>query len=378
MSGEELYVSEQLEGLHSGNPVISSDDGYIFMNHNSDDNTVGHFTMLSPGEDGVLETVKTSTYNKGPFAPIGIFHNPAEGFYDPIEGVADGTANTNDMLMWGTAPEVSGTTVPNGFTFGFQFPVDFGDAEDVDYFVLGGSRAFRMITPPVISNQGRAAYFAASRSRYYNFIGKENLNRVRFNRGPNSKPEFTGNPQWNGQPCFAAPAVISDESGASVIFAGTASAEFFRMENSFNDSEVESELITKETSSFVYATALLDPMSRAVYYAESSGALHQADFDSLDDLWGTEILGGIQGEMALNEDGSVLYLASTNGQIYAMSVAGAPIAAPTNSPPTPGAPSVAFQPTAEGDDDDDDQPSGGAAKSMMLGVAVVVFSLFLV
>jgi len=402
MSGTELYVSESLDGKHSGNPVISSNGNYVFITHNSEANTVGHFTILS----GALETIVTQTGNDnidGPFAPIGIFHNPAEGFYDPVPGVADGTGNTNDMLLWCLTYQPN-QAVLDGYCFGFQFPIGVAEDEvkDVEYFLLkdantddDGSRGFRTITPPVLANQGRSAYYSASRSQYYNFVGMENLNRARFNRKPNLKLQFEEDLSWRGQAVNSAPVVIPGENDAATVFGGTAGTEFFRLDHAFDENKTVTETtITKSITNPVYATALVDSWKRAVYYVEDNGQLHQSDYTTIEDLWLLSISGGVEGEMAINEDGSVVYAASKTGKIYGINVAepymsappsmfttDGPTAAPTTAAPTM-EPIPTSSPTPGPTKDDDDfateapTASGAVAKPLSLGFALVVSIFF--
>jgi hypothetical protein len=393
MSGTQLSESPKLDGVHSGTPVISDFGSYVFLTHNSDGLTIGHFTILNES----LELVVTLSNQDAAFAPIGIYHSPAEGFYDAIPGVADGTGNTNDMLMWSLTPSETGISVPSGLIYGFQFQEAFDgtNPDTLEYFALGGDRAFQTITPPVITNEGRSAYWSTSRSEYFLFVGKEDLLRAKYNRGPNIRENFETNAAWNGQPIWTVPAVSSAENGDDVIFGGTASTEFFRMNHRFdvdNDNIAVYNTTVVNTTSFVLASALVDPLKRAVYYVESDGKLHQVDFTTIEDIWSEEvtITNGVQGEMAINGDGSILYIVSTEGKVSALSVAEPasdptsaptapqPTAAPSTSGPTSVRPTATpTAPTTVFDGNDDTTPSASSAKSMLVAFVAVISSLFL-
>jgi outer membrane protein assembly factor BamB len=350
MAGNLLSVSPSLQGEHAGSPVVSDDGNYVFLTHNSPDKTTGYFTILNAN----LGLVVTRS-NAGAFAPPGIYHSPEEGFYDAIPGIADGVLNTNDLIMWSLTPEAPNVPVPVGLIFGFQFAIDF-DITDVDalnYFNMGSDRAFQTITPPVITNKGRSVYWSTSRSEYFGFIGNPEVDRARFNRNPNLRLQFEQNSQWSGQPIFSTPAVSTDENGGAVVFGGSASNEFFRFTHFFNGTEGEASKIviattpdTTATSTFIVASPVIDPLARAVYYVESDGTLHQANYDTIEDIWTESIPDGVQGEMSMNADGSILYVMSVEGRILALGVAerdtseAPPVTSAPSIPPVMSAPAV--------------------------------------
>lgn len=422
MAGELLFVSQALEGKHSGTPVVSDDGEHVFLTHNSQDMSTGYFTIL----DASLDVVVTRFEESVAFGPPGIYHSPDEGFYDAIPGIADGTFNSNDIVMWSLTPQTPNAPVPAGRIFAFQFAVGVdvaADADTLDYFVLGANRAFQAITPPVITNKGRTAYFSASRSEFFCFIGNPGVNRARFNRNPNLKLAFQKNSLWSGQPIFAPPAVVTDEEvGSTVVFGGSASNEFFRFENYFNGTFgdaskviVSPDPITVVTSNLIVASPVVDPSERVVYYVERNGVLHQANYTDIADVWTETIADGVQGAMAISRDGSVLYVMSVDGRISALTVAadeatGAPTRAPVtpapttevdagtpaltsapaapDSPPTEAsgspvadpptkAPDVADPPTKAPDTSPDDQESSAVARSIQLAAASLAWMFLL-
>lgn len=370
MAGDLLSVSPSLQGVHSGSPVVSDDGKYVFLTHNSPDRTTGYFSILT--EDLGLVVTRS---NAGAFAPPGIYHSPEEGFYDTIEGVADGTFNTNDLIMWSLTPAAPNSPVQAGQVYAFQFAVDFDIAavDSLNYFKMGSDRAFQTITPPVITNKGRSVYWSTSRSEFFCFVGNPGINRAKFSRNPNIRLQFERNSRWNGQPIFSAPAVSTNESGDAVVFGGSASNEFFRFSHFYNDTVqgdeskdvIVSTPITISTTTLIVTSPVIDPLGRAVYYVESDGTLHQANYDTIEDIWTESITDGVQGEMALNEDGSILYVMSVEGRILALGVAqedtsAAPTGAPVPTlPPVTGAPSAVGQPTVSQPSDSPVQPTPG-------------------
>jgi len=399
MAGDLLSVSPSLQGVHSGSPVVSDDGKYLFLTHNSPDKTTGYFSILT--EDLGLVVTRS---NAGAFGPLGIYHSPEEGFYDSIAGLPDGASNTNDLILWSLMPEASNSPVGSGRIFAFQFEVGFDIAavDSLNYFNLGSDRAFQAITPPVITNKGRSVYWSTSRSEYFCFIGNPGVNRARFNRSPNLRLQFERNSQWGGQPIFAAPAVSTDENGGAVVFGGSASNEFFRFTHAFDGTEGEASKTLSSTDPTITATTslivtspVIDPFGRAVYYVESDGTLHQANYNTIEDIWTESITDGVQGAMTLNEDGSILYVMSVEGRILALGVAeedtseaptGVPVptSAPVTSAPSIGEPSgsePSVSPNQEPQEGDNsvDEPEGSAAftKSMQLAVVSLLYIFLL-
>jgi hypothetical protein len=88
-SGAELWISDPLEGVPSGEPLISSDGNYVFVVHNANDLTNGYFTILDAKATGLVFYSEPSGGDGNStvaFGPPGIYHTPIQGNYDPIEG----------------------------------------------------------------------------------------------------------------------------------------------------------------------------------------------------------------------------------------------------------------------------------------------------
>jgi hypothetical protein len=326
MSGQELWISEMLEGIASGSPVVSDDGDYVFLTHNTNFETVGYFSTLWAAQNGTL--FYSMTNETSPFGPPGIFHSPAEGYYDG----GNGDGNTNDLIQWTVQPKPDAATIGKGAIFGFQFPVTFNDTpDDVGYFLMGDiDRDFMGITRPVMTNEGRSSYWSVSRSAYYAWVGQAGFDRYKFSRFPTAVEGFSRNLISPGQPCFAAPALSSDPT-EPVLFGGSADTEFVRLNFDFT---VKTSVTT---SSHIMAEAKVDPADRAVYFVESDGIVHQASFDTIADIWSLPLAFGVEGEMAISKNGAILYAADTRGFITALQVADIPVtlmpsASPSTSP----------------------------------------------
>jgi len=353
LDGTELWISDDLEGVPSGSPVVSSDGNYVFLTHNSNFGTVGTFTVLSVPDAGAL--FYTASNMTSPFAPLGIYHTPYEGYYD----YDNGRGNTNDLIMWVTQPKPEDTTIGDGQMFGFQFPVDATSANStIGYFLMGEEpRAFQATTAPTITNQGLNAYISASRSNFFGWYGTTTSPRGRFNRGPQGVANFERNSLFAGQPVFAAPAAsngVATPITEPVIFGGSSSTQFVRLNYNF------SEQINVTTQSVILAEARVDPFDRVVYYVEESGTVHQADFATIADLWLYNTTSTVEGEMALNRNGYILYVADSNGLVTALQVSDIPPTTAPTAAPTANI-TVSEAPTA--------QPVGGGATTAPTAVA---------
>lgn len=325
MEGTEIWISDDLEGIAAGCPQISSDGAYVFLTHNSDDLTNGYFTIID-GETGTVfyggSSEEAGDVPTKRYGPVGIYHTPEQGNYDPIfagAAVSEGDFNTNDMLMWSQSPKPTDETIENGFLYGFQFPRDFaGNSSAVTYFQMGSfERDFQSITAPVMTNNGLSAYWGVSRGGFRGWTPK------RFSRARTHSVGFLRNLEFAGQPVWAQPA-LSNDGPTPTIFGGTSARQFIRMSYDFGDQTVVS------TESYVKSAAVVDGDDRAVYYVEGdTGILHQADFNRLSDIWTQSMDFSVSGEMALTPRSDVLLVADTRGVITALQVAEIPV---TDSP----------------------------------------------
>jgi outer membrane protein assembly factor BamB len=348
-TGEELWISEFLDGVAQGDPLISSDGRYVFVTHNTARETQGFFSILSthetPGQDPGKSLYSDFTGSVGQdsvaFGPPAIFHNPTRGNYDPYDGgyggnpaISQGDDNNNDFVMWGQTPKPAdyrSKEIQDGHIYGFQFPRDFDSNNvtaasasmknyDVTFFQLGRQiRDFQVTTPPVITNGGLSAYWGVSRSGFCGWTSKK------VSRERNAVEGFTRNSDFPGQPVFATPALSHGSDSQPYLFGGTSSNEFVRLNYDL------AEVVVIKTKSLIKSRAIVDVNDRVVYYVEEDGTLHQADFNVLTDVWSYDTLasspsssGGdvsVQGDIALTPAGNLLLVADTSGNVKALQVA---------------------------------------------------------
>jgi hypothetical protein len=317
--GEELWISNPpLDGIASGTPVASENGEFVFLTHNSESKTVGHFTILEAGNNGTEFLSQPNV--AGPFGSPGIYHSPEEGYY------AGGENNRNDIIVWSIQPKPDDETVGAGATFAFQFPVGFtGDADGLNFTLLGtNARDFQAVQKPVLTNKGRSMYWGTSRSQFRCWVGQEGFDRYRFSQPRYATVGFSrGTPPK--QAIFASLA-LSNDPEQPYVFGGSASTEFVRLNFDY------SEELSISTSSVIHTQARVTPDDLYVYYVEFNGQLHQASVDDLMDTWMYDFRVPVEGEFALNADGTVLYIADVTGLISALRVADPPSEAPSVAP----------------------------------------------
>ena len=130
-----------------------------------------------------------------------------------------------------------------------------------------------------------------------------------------------------------APLALSHNASNLHLFGGTASTEFVRLNEDFSDE------VLVATVSLVKSQAHVSPDDAYVYYTEFNGNIHQASTEDLMDNWVMDLGVPIEGEFALNNEGTILYIGDVTGLIQAFRVGSVPTDSPTAFPT--GSPTIA-------------------------------------
>jgi hypothetical protein len=337
-SGNEIFSSVSLTGVGAGSPVTSFDGRHIYLTLNSALKTVGHFSILdvfrleqdpsTPGSFLPLSPIFFATNETNPFGPIGIFKNPSEGYYD------GGELNQNDMLVWAFDTAGDATAAGNGAMFGYQQPVGYAfDGVGLEVLELGGLRDWQASTAPVLTNSGRSMYWSNSRASVRCWVGSANEDQNRFSRGRTNTASFArGNPAFIS--AYASPA-LSSNAVTPMVYGPGAANQFYMTDTSLGNALV----IT--TDSLIYSPAKVSPDDQYVYYVTENGLLYQADATTLAQRWVATISGRVEGDIAMNSAGTMLYVGTTSGDVYGFEIATdldttlTPTAAPSTSSPPP-------------------------------------------
>ena len=351
LDGNVKWISTPLEGVAAGSPVTSLDGQHIYLTHNSNGESIGHFSVLdsfNAVEDQSVLPIYSEFNTTNPFSPPGIYHNPEEGYYD------GGAGNTNDIVIWAHSKAPLDTTVGTGASFVFQFPIGYTSSSTAEarqagdgsgrlfWTILGANpKNWQVESAPIITNGGRSLYWGVSRSQFRAWVGQAGSGFARFNRATTSKPAFTrGNPRYAAPP--NTPALSSDPT-QPMIFAGTAANEFVKM-NYLMDRDTA---LVQNTTSSVRARAIVSPDDQFVYYSEFSGVIHQARTDDLGDSWSITDFAALDSEFSLTSDGSLLIAGDSTGKVVAYQVKEAPTSEPTVSTGAPTPAPQGFRPTVD-------------------------------
>ena len=349
--GQEIFQTVQIPGVAAGTPVTDFDGSHILVTHN-EDRLKGHLsiffvgalqpgTPLEPAFTGQYQEIDANgTITEKPFSPIGYFYNPAEGYY------TGGEDNTNDFFMfaWDTPRTTTVIDPDEGQIFGVQFPTDYlFDGQGLGFFTLGNRTDFHSPTAPAITNFGRSWYWSVTKANQYCLVGTEGLDRNRFdrNRVTTRVPlERAQNPFPRFQAGRATPTLNSDPSEPTVFGVGAApqlwSMDFEYSENSRN---------IETTTDIVSAKVLITPRDDFILYATKAlttpGSLYMVNTNNLNEAWSVSAPGGVDGDMAMDKDGTMVFLANPAGELTAYQIGEdfTPSASPTIAP-TPRAPTM--------------------------------------
>jgi hypothetical protein len=249
-----------------------------------------------------------------PFSPIGYFHNPPEGWYDGGEG------NANDVFIfaWDTPRTADSITNGDGQMFVSQFPRT-NEEGCLSFEPMGSTTDWHTTTAPVLTNQGRSMYWSVTKANVITYVGVEGLDRTKFSRVttasvPDDVLDRGTRPFPPYQVARTSPTLSSDPAEPTVYGVGP-SAQLWRMNYVFDPNDITVTL----TTDLVSAKVLLSKDEAYVLYAtqaysQASGGLFMVQADGLQAMWNVDVLGGVQGDIAINAAGSVVYVANPSGE----------------------------------------------------------------
>jgi len=356
---ETKQASQELKGKAVGTPVVSSDGALVYINSNV--NNLGIFNVLLTSTKAhffIDENAWDSTRAvSGRFGPIGIYHNPSEGFYN-IDNKS-GVGNTNDILFWANDLPIGATGNQGGARYVFQAPIGWSDGDSAAGFdVLPAQvNGWSTETAPALWNQGKSAIFGVTRNAFKAWVqygGDDPKWQDGFNAEVAATSDGRGFPRWSAP--RTTPVVTADD-GSGYIVAGLAgagpnspalhilSAADLSVINTFNVGGAITEAI--------YAQPVLS-LDKDVVFWMSSGEnlLHATDLPP-NDKTGVQSkytvpldsTNKVEGHMSLSSDGVYLYIGDTDGNLAKYAVAeegtGSPTASPAPSMTPTASPTVA-------------------------------------
>jgi hypothetical protein len=316
-TGEQLWVSNSVPGACSGDPQVSSDDAYVYINSNNNlgDGTIsGQFNIFEFGESEVFFQ-STPGVTPRPFGPLGMFRSPSTGSY------LGGAGNTNDILVWSNSLGVGEESVCCGGTWVFQFPTGDGplSIEQLLPNPDGNAAApgWYSDAAPVLYNGGTSMVFSVSRSQFRTWINPDRFDLRATGR--NTATYETARPPVTGT---IASVALSSDPLAPQIYAPVAGPQLVSMNSDLTP------LWAFSTTSAVLSQPKVAPDDSRVYFSEENGIIYSL-FPDGTGVWFESVGAATQSDIGLSANGATLYYGTNLGDIVAWTVAGLP---PTEAP----------------------------------------------
>lgn len=346
------WKSEKLEGKVSGTPVISSNGKFTFVTHNTQDG--GYFTILS-NENGMIlfqESAESVYSSNEYYGPIGISRNPQQSLERFDKN------NTNDILVWGPYALENEDLANGGSMFGFQVPKKYSGGKNTSLFMTTrlnfatwNFATWTTKSPPALSSIGDAMYFSILSDENFAILGWADGRR--FDKGPSW--DFFGDSNQDQNLFTNTPTLNPDETK---LFVGSLKKQFYAFDVS-NGVLLWERSLDSPTSS----KARLSLDGERVYFVESQdGNVVSMNIDGTFN-WEYNLNFETLSEFAVSSNNHILYIASTNGTVTALTVAYETSLAPSS----PSQPSFSSEPSF-------DQPHS-AANTNFIGLQSEV-SLF--
>jgi hypothetical protein len=334
LQGTKVFETVAVPGVQAGAPQTSSDGRYLYINSNVGGNE-GHFSVFdtTKATNGTVPAMysyvappiaNSTNSTTNPFSPLGVFHNPIEGYYD------GGAGNTNDIFIWCDDTPVGQTTPGSGNIYIFQQSMNSTAAQVV---VAGKPRSFQSPNPPTIANRGLSMFWSVVRAEERSWNGQPGLVSSYFSRTLVSKTSLNrGTPSYVA--AKASPTVYGTDAMPTLYGPG-ASNQVFKSDFNFTN------VIVVNTSSLVSNKVLVSPDGKKIYWASQDGKLVQASSSDLSQVWSVLYTSPIFGAIAQSDDGTMIFAADSSGVLNAYQVAqtnasSAPTTVPLIPKPTMG------------------------------------------
>jgi len=322
---------------------MSEDGKLIFLTHNSNRLTYGHFSILSVDEKGSALFSRSNTV--APYSPPGIFWNPTQGNFD------GGQNNQRDVVIWSYMPTPTADGVGPGRTFSFQLSTDFNNnTNDFEVNVLAPEVDWQTTTPPLIASKGLSLYWSVSRSKLRAWTPASNSTNStsstnstnstsddgKFDQSRTGEYDFDrGDPSWLAP--FTTPQVDDEENPRVVCMAG-ADPDFYCL-----NAQTLAEEWKETTTSLIKTDARFSTKGDRVYFIEEDGVIYSFNAQGgRTKQWEQGVDNKVLSNFDLSSDGGFLYCGDETGQVsaYQLSTSTLPPVTPMTRAPT-AAPSVA-------------------------------------
>jgi len=305
--GDLLWSSTELEGSCEGTPYYTSDGAYVFVTHNSEGETVGHFSVLDTAADA---SVFYTYFQDKPFGPFAMSRDNFPG-----GNYGAGAGNTNDLAVWGLKPSPSAASGEQGSVFAFQMPPITSLAGGPSVTTLLNTTSWRHTAPPLLAARGQQAYWLISRSEIRAWINS------RFSIVSDAMAAFErGSPPFKAAPYTP---VVNDILAPTVMCGGPANEAFACLgtENLGTDGTMPTLWSVPLGTGLVYGDPLMSTGGDRVYWTDTAGVVSAADPMTGTGGWTSETGVVIRANPELSSDGALFFFADTGGAIVAWEVA---------------------------------------------------------
>lgn len=345
-AGDLLWISDRLEGACAGTPVISNDGKLVFLTHNSNKGTWGHFSILN-GANG--EALFSRANTVAPYTPPGYIWNPTQGNFD------DNNNNNRDVIVWCYAPTPDADGVGPGRTFAFQLNRDFNDnTGDFSVDVLLPEVDWQATAAPLIVANGLSMYWGVSRSklRAWQRLTNSTGDDGKFDQSRTGEFDFDrGDPAWLAP--FNTPQV-DDEANPKIMCMAGADPDFYCLNANTLAQEWK-----ETTASLIKTEARFSTGGDRVYFIEEDGVIYSFNAaGGRTKHWEQRVSNKVKSNFDLSSDGGMLYYGDETGRVGAYQLSSTtpppvtpatrePSAAPSMSPPSaPSSPTASRAPNS--------------------------------
>jgi hypothetical protein len=310
--GNLFWKSSVFNGACSGTPVIGEDGSFVYFTRNTIAD--GYFTILAADLDGIAYFDDHT--QPRPFAPPGIYHNPAEGYY------LGGAGNTNDLVIFASTGFYGEMGVDVGSLFAFQLPLL--DAEPA-VTLMNNASSWYSFSAPKITNSGYSMYMTSSRNQFRAWVGSVGDKTNQFHKLSTETVSFPrAIPAWLAPTASVA---LSNSPSKPMVFGGAATD--IMVGYTFDMKE----MWTVASSSSIQVAAKVSTQDDRVYWVEENGMVHSSNTASGIDFWAVQLsTAPVRSDFAQTSDGSTLFFTDVDGNMIAWSVAVVPTRTPTTAP----------------------------------------------
>jgi len=248
------------------------------------------------------------------YGPIGISRTPQKSLERFDKN------NTNDILVWGPYAVENEDSANGGGMFGFQIPKRYsGENTSLFRTVRLNFATWTTKSHPTLSSIGDAMYFSILSDEIFGILGW--TDGKRFDKGPSW--DFFGDLNQDQHLFTNTPTLNPDETK---LFVGSLQKQFYAFDVS-NGVLLWEKSLNSPTSS----EARLSLDGERVYFVESQdGNVVSMNIDGSFN-WEYNLNSEILSEFAVSSNNDILYIASTDGTVTALTVAYETSLAPSSS-----------------------------------------------